>query len=69
MVFKSLDGSFCGIPEMDIQGNKLVGDLSLKEGLLEEITSFIIYYMELGLVSSSCEYVKEFLDPFVDACA
>ena len=52
-----------------MRGNKLVGDLLLEEGLLEEVTSFIIYYMELGLVSSSCECVKEFLDPFVDACA
>ena len=47
----------------------MIGDISLKEGLLEEITSFIIYYMELGIVSSSYECVKEFLDPFVDACA
>ena len=54
---------------MDMRGNKLVGDILLKEGLLEEITSFIIYYMELGLVSSSCECVKEVLDPFLDACA
>ena len=49
--------------------NKLVGDIFLKEGLLEEITSFIIHYLELGLVSSSCECVKEFLEPFVDPCA
>ena len=47
----------------------LVGDILLKEGLLEKITSFIIYYMELGLMSSSCEYVKEFLDLFFYACA
>ena len=64
-----MDGSFCGIPEMYMRGNKLVGDLLLQEGLLEDITSFIIYYMELGLVSISCECVKDFLDPFVDACA
>ena len=49
---------------MHMRRNKLVGYLFLKEGLLEEITGFIIYYMELGLVSSSCECVKEFLDPF-----
>ena len=52
-----------------MRGNKLVGDPLLEEGLLEEVTSFIIYYMELGLVSISCECVKDFLDPFVDACA
>ena len=52
-----------------MRGNKLVGDLLLKEGFLEDITSFIIYYMELGLVSRSCECVKEFWDPFVYACA
>ena len=48
-------------------GNNLVGDLLLKDGLLENITSFIIYYMELGIVYISCDCVKEFLDPFVDA--
>ena len=69
MVFKSLDGYFGGIPEMNVWGVKLLRGIYLKEGLLEEITSFIIYYMELGLVSSSCECVKEFLDLFVDACA
>ena len=69
MVFKSLDGSFYGIPEMDMRGNELVGDIFLKEVLLEEITSFIIYYMDIGLVYSSFECVKDFLDPFVDACA
>ena len=53
---------------MDMRGNKLVGYLSLTEGLLEKITSFIINYMDIGLVCSSCECVKEFLDPFVDAC-
>ena len=64
-----MDGSFCGIPEIDMRENKLVGDISLKEGLLEDITIFIIYYMELGLVSSICECVKEFFETFVDACA
>ena len=52
-----------------MRGNDLVGDLLLKEVILEYITDFIIHYMELGIVSSSCEYVKEFLNPFVDACA
>ena len=66
MVFKSLDGSFCSIMVMGMGGNKLVGDLLLKESILEYITSFIIHYMELGHVSSSCECVKDFLDPFVD---
>ena len=69
VVFKSLDGSFCGILAMDMWRNKLLGDLFLRKGLLEDNTSFIIYYMEPGLVSSSCECVKEFLDPFVDVCA
>ena len=64
-----MDGSFCGIPAMDMWGNKLVGDISLKGGLLEDITGLVIRYMELGIVSSSCEYVREFFDPFVDACA
>ena len=54
---------------MDMWGYKLVGDLSLKEGLLEDITSFVIYYMELGLVPSICECVKDFLDTFVNGCA
>ena len=52
-----------------MRGNKLVGDLLLKEGIIEDIKSFIIHYMKLGIVSSSSECVKEFLDPFVDACA
>ena len=68
MVFKILDGSFCGIMVMDMRGQKLVEDLLIKEGIIKEITRFIIYYMELGLVSTSCEFVKDFLDPFVDAC-
>ena len=68
MVFKSLHSSFCGIVAIDMQGNKMVGYFSLMEGILEEITSFIIYYTELGLVYISCDCVKEFLDPFVDAC-
>ena len=69
MVLKSPDGSFCGIHAMDMRGNKLVGYILLKEGILEDITSFIMHYMELGHVFSSCECVKEFLDPFVDVCA
>ena len=52
-----------------MMGNKLVGDFFLRECLLEDITSFIIYYMDLGLVSRSFECVKDFLDSFVDACA
>ena len=48
-----------------MRGNKLVGDILLEEGLLEEITSFVIYYMELGLVPSSCECVKDFLAPLL----
>ena len=51
-----------------MRGNKLVGYLSLKESLLEDITGLIIYYMKLGIVSRSCECVKEFLNPFVDVC-
>ena len=68
MVFKSLDGYFYRIPEMYMRGGNLVGYLFLKEGLLEDITSFIICYMVLGILSSSCEFVKEFLDSFVDTC-
>ena len=52
-----------------MQGNKLVGDLLLKEGIIEDVKSFIIHYMELGIVFSSCELVKEFLDSFVDTFA
>ena len=51
---------------MDMGGNNMVGYLLLKNGILEEITSFIVYYMKLGILPSSCECVKEFLDPFVD---
>ena len=58
MVFKSLDGYFYGIPEMYMRRDNLVGDILLKEGLLEESTSFVIHYMELEIVSSSCELVK-----------
>ena len=64
-----MDGSFSGILEMNIWGNKLVIDILLKECLLEDIKSFIFQYLELGLVSRSCECIKEFLDPFVDVCA
>ena len=52
-----------------MQENNMIGDISIKEDILEYITSFIINFIELGLVSSSCECVKDFLDPFVDACA
>ena len=69
MVSKIIYGSLCGITEMYMWGNNLVGYLSLKEVPLEEIASFIIHCMEFGNVSSSCKCVKEFLDPFVDACA
>ena len=69
MVFKSLDGSSAAFWQMNMWGNKLVIYLLIKSGLLEEITSFISHDLELGLVSSSFDYVKEFLDPFVDACA
>ena len=46
-------------------GNNMVRD----EGLFEEITSFIIHDLELGIVSRNCECVKEFLDAFVSTCA
>ena len=64
-----MDGYLFGIPEMDMRGNKLVGDILFKEGLLEEITSFAIYYMDVGLVSNSCECVKAFWEPYFYACA
>ena len=54
---------------MDIRGNKLVGYIFIKDGILEDITSCIIYYMDIGIIYSSCECVKEFLVPFVYACA
>ena len=52
-----------------MRGNKLVGDIYLEEGLFDDITGFIIHYMDLGIMSSSCEYVNKFFYPFVDACA
>ena len=59
-----MDGSFCRIPAMDIlRGNILVGDLLLKESLLEVIISCIIHYIELGIVTRSCDCVKEFFGP------
>ena len=57
MVFKSLDGSFGVIPAMNMRGDKLVMDLSLKEVILEKIKIFIIHDLELGILSSSCECV------------
>ena len=54
---------------MDMRGKNIVGHIFLNQDILEDITGFIIHYMELGHVSSSCECVKDFLDPFVDACA
>ena len=57
MVFKSLDGSFGGIPEMNMWGNKMVRGIFIKEGLLDEITRFIIHDLELRLVHRSCECV------------
>ena len=50
---------------MDMRENKLLGDLLLKEGILEDITSFIIHYMESGHVSRSCECVKDFWTPLL----
>ena len=67
LVFKSVYGSFCGILEMNMGGNKLIR-VFLKEVLLEEIKSFIIHNLDIDLVPSSCEFAKEFLDPFVDTC-
>ena len=58
MVFKILDGYFGGIPGMNMWGYMLVRYNSLKEGIIEVITSFIINYLEIGIVSSSCECVK-----------
>ena len=57
MAFESLDGSFSGITEMNIWGNNLVRDIFLKENLLEDIKSFIVHDLELGIVTSNCEYV------------
>ena len=68
MAFKSLDSSFSDILEMNMRGNKLVGDLFLGKGLLEEITRFIVNYLDIGILTSSSECVQEFLDSFGDAC-
>ena len=57
MVYESLDGYFSGISEMNMRGNKLVRDIFLKEDILEYITSFIIHDLDIGLMTSSCEYV------------
>ena len=57
MAFESLDGSFSGITEMNIWGNNLLNDLFIREGLLEDITSFIVHDLELGIVTINCEYV------------
>ena len=65
VVFKSLDGYFYGIPAMDMRGNKVVGDISLKEGIIEEIISFIIYYMETGIVSRCLSVSRSFWTPLL----
>ena len=54
---------------MNMRDNNLVRGISPKEDLLEEFKSFIIHDLELMLVSRSCECFKDFLNPFVDACA
>ena len=69
MVFESLDEYFSCITVMNMWGNKLVRDIFLKEGLLEDITSIIVHDMELGRVTSRCEYVQEFWYTFLGACA
>ena len=56
MVFEILDGSFCGILEMNIRGGDGKGYF-IKEGLLEDIKSFIFHGLGIGLVTKSCEYV------------
>ena len=50
-------------------GGNMVRYLSVKYGLLEDTTSFIIHDLEVGLVSSICECVYNVLDPFIDACS
>ena len=42
---------------MNMWGNKLVRYIFLKECILDDITSFTIHDVELGRVTSSCEYV------------
>ena len=42
---------------MNMWGNKMVRGIFIKEGLLDEITRFIIHDLELGIETSSCEYV------------
>ena len=57
MVFEILDGSFSRILEMNMRGNKLVRDIFLEKGLLDDITRLIVHYLEIGIVTSSCDHI------------
>ena len=69
MVLKSLDSSFSGIPDMNMHRMKLIRDILLRESFIEDTTGFIVHDLDLGLMYSSCERVKEFLDTFFYECA
>ena len=45
-------------------GGGMVRYLSLKEGILEDITISVFHYMELRILSGSSECVKGFLEHF-----
>ena len=42
---------------MNMRGNKLVRDIFLEEGIVEDITCFIVHDLELGIVTISSEHV------------
>ena len=67
MVFEILDGSFSSTSVMNMRGGNMVRGIFLEKGILEEITSFIVHDLEIGIVTSSCERVQEFLDTFGDS--
>ena len=69
MVFESLDDSFSGILAMNMRGDKLVRDIFLEKGIIEDITSFGVHDLDIGLVTISHERVQDVLDTFIDACA
>ena len=46
-------------------GRNLISGVFLSEGLLEEITSFAVHDLALGILASSCEYVQDFWTPLL----
>ena len=51
-------GSVGGILEMNVLGDKLVRDIFLEKDLLEDITSFFVYNLDIMLETGSCECVQ-----------